>query len=121
MLFDAGNDSEYLPHNYDKNCVVYTGTHDNDTTVGFIQNMPEKDKKFAKKYLGHKNDKKLCFEIVRAALSSCADTAVIPMQDYLELDSSAGDKHPTPPVLETGVGVWKNGLLIPCLRFLITK
>ena len=89
FAFDAGNDSEYLPHNYDKNCVVYTGTHDNDTTVGFLQNMPEKDKKFAKKYLGHKNDKKLCFEIVRAALSSCADTAVIPMQDYLELDSSA--------------------------------
>ena len=89
FAFDAGNDSEYLPHNYDKNCVVYTGTHDNDTTVGFIQNMPEKDKKFAKKYLGHKNDKKLCFEIVRAALSSCADTAFIPMQDYLELDSSA--------------------------------
>jgi len=89
FAFDAGNDSEYLPHNYDKNCVVYTGTHDNDTTVGFLQNMPEKDKKFAKKYLGHKNDKKLCFEIVRAALSSCADTAIIPMQDYLELDSSA--------------------------------
>lgn len=89
FAFDAGNDSEYLPHNYDKNCVVYTGTHDNDTTVGFIQNMPEKDRKFAKKYLGHKNDKKLCFEIVRAALSSCADTAIIPMQDYLELDSSA--------------------------------
>ena len=46
-------------------------------------------RKFAKKYLGHKNDKKLCFEIIRAALSSCADTAIIPMQDYLELDSSA--------------------------------
>ena len=89
FAFDAGNDSEYLPHNYDKNCVVYTGTHDNDTTVGFLQNMPEKDKKFAKKYLGHKNDRKLCFEIIRAALSSCADTAIIPMQDYLELDSSA--------------------------------
>lgn len=89
FAFDAGNDSEYLPHNYDKNCVVYTGTHDNDTTVGFLQNMPEKDRKFAKKYLGHKNDKKLCFEIIRAALSSCADTAIIPMQDYLELDGSA--------------------------------
>ena len=89
FAFDAGNDSEYLPHNYDKNCVVYTGTHDNDTTVGFLQNMPEKDKKFAKKYLGHKNDKKLCFEIIRAALSSCADTAIIPMQDYLGLGSEA--------------------------------
>ena len=89
FAFDAGNDSEYLPHNYDKNCVVYTGTHDNDTAVGFLQNMPEKDKKFAKKYLGHKNDKKLCFEIIRAALSSCADTAIIPMQDYLGLGSEA--------------------------------
>ena len=95
FAFDAGNDSEYLPHNYDKNCVVYTGTHDNDTTVGFLQNMPEKDKKFAKKYLGHKNDKKLCFEIIRAALSSCADTAIIPMQDYLELDSSARINTPS--------------------------
>ena len=95
FAFDAGNDSEYLPHNYDKNCVVYTGTHDNDTAVGFLQNMPEKDKKFAKKYLGHKNDKKLCFEIIRAALSSCADTAIIPMQDYLELDSSARINTPS--------------------------
>ena len=75
--------------------MVYTGTHDNDTTVGFLQNMPEKDKKFAKKYLGHKNDKKLCFEIIRAALSSCADTAIIPMQDYLELDSSARINTPS--------------------------
>ena len=95
FAFDAGNDSEYLPHNYDKNCVVYTGTHDNDTTVGFLQNMPEKDKKFAKKYLGHKKDRKLCFEIIRAALSSCADTAIIPMQDYLELDSSARINTPS--------------------------
>ena len=95
FAFDAGNDSEYLPHNYDKNCVVYTGTHDNDTTVGFIKNMPEKDLKFAKKYLGHKNEKKLCFEMIRAALSSCADTAVIPMQDYLELDSSARINTPS--------------------------
>lgn len=95
FAFDAGSDSEYLPHNYDKNCVVYTGTHDNDTTVGFLQNMPEKDKKFAKKYLGHKKDRKLCFEIIRAALSSCADTAIIPMQDYLELDSSARINTPS--------------------------
>ena len=51
--------------------------------------MPEKDKKFAKKYLGHKKDRKLCFEIIRAALSSCADTAIIPMQDYLGLGSEA--------------------------------
>ena len=48
-----------------------------------------------KKYLGHKNDKKLCFEIIRAALSSCADTAIIPMQDYLELDSSARINTPS--------------------------
>ena len=66
-------------------CVrMLDGTHPD-----VVRLLPEKDKKFAKKYLGHKNDKKLCFEIVRAALSSCADTAVIPMQDYLELDSSA--------------------------------
>ena len=65
------------------------------SAVKILKNMPEKDKKFAKKYLGHKNDKKLCFEIIRAALSSCADTAIIPMQDYLELDSSARINTPS--------------------------
>ncbi|MBR1852924.1 MAG: 4-alpha-glucanotransferase [Lachnospiraceae bacterium] len=87
--FDSAGESEYLPHKYEHNCVVYTGTHDNDTTVGFIKQMRSKDLKFARKYLHCKNDKKLCREMIRAGIASVADLCIIPMQDWLELDNKA--------------------------------
>lgn len=87
--FDSEGESEYLPHKYEHNCVVYTGTHDNDTTVGFIRQMHAKDLKFARKYLHCKNDKKLCCEMIRAGVASVADLCIIPMQDWLELDNKA--------------------------------
>ncbi len=89
FAFEAKGDSEYLPHRYDSNCVVYTGTHDNDTMVGFLRGMPGKDIRFAKKYLNCKEDKKLCKEVIRAGVASVADTVIIPMQDWLELDNEA--------------------------------
>lgn len=89
FAFEASGESEYLPHRYDKNCVVYTGTHDNDTMAGFMKQMPEKDIRFMKKYLHCKEDKKLCREIIRAAVASVADIVIIPMQDWLELDNAA--------------------------------
>lgn len=89
FAFEADGESEYLPYRYDKNCVVYTGTHDNDTMVGFLRQMPGKNIKFVKKYLHCKKDKNLCREIIRAGMASVADTVIIPMQDWLELDNSA--------------------------------
>jgi len=89
FAFEAWKNNEYLPHNYDKNCVVYTGTHDNDTTVGFIKTMPGKDKEFDQRYFGRRNSRDLNRLIVRAALASAADTAIIPMQDYLNLGREA--------------------------------
>lgn len=89
FAFEAGGESEYLPYRYDHNCVVYTGTHDNDTMAGFLKQMPEKDIRFMKKYLNCKQDKKLCREIIRAGMASVADTVIIPIQDWLELDNSA--------------------------------
>lgn len=89
FAFEADGESEYLPYRYDNNCVVYTGTHDNDTMVGFLRQMPHKDIKFLKKYLNCKKDKNLCREIIRAGMASVADTVIIPMQDWLELDNSA--------------------------------
>lgn len=88
FAFDAWQNSEYLPYNYDRNCVVYTGTHDNDTVVGFLENMRRKDMKFAKKYLNCRKGQ-LCREMIRAGMSSVADTVIIPIQDWLELDNSA--------------------------------
>ncbi len=93
--FDAWQNNVYLPHNYQKNCVVYTGTHDNDTTVGFIQSMSPKDFDFAKKYLGRTNRVNLHWAMIRAALSSVADTAIIPIQDYLGLGSEARINTPS--------------------------
>ena len=86
---EGGGDSEYLPYRYERNCVVYTGTHDNDTTVGFLQRMSAEDLKFTKKYLHCKKEKKLCRELIRAGMSSVADMCIIPMQDWLELDNKA--------------------------------
>ena len=52
FAFDSREESDYLPHNYTKNCIVYTGTHDNETTRGWFDNLPRADKKFCKEYLG---------------------------------------------------------------------
>ncbi len=89
FAFDAKGDSEYLPHNYSSNCVVYTGTHDNDTTRGWYKTLKRDDKKFTRDYLGVSGGKQVVSALIRAAFSSVADTAIIPMQDYLELDESA--------------------------------
>ncbi len=87
--FDSREESDYLPHNYTANSVVYTGTHDNDTTVGWYQTISRRDRSFARKYLNIKTGRELEWNFIRAALGSVSDTAVIPMQDYLGLGSEA--------------------------------
>ena len=89
FAFDSGEDNDYLPHNFDKNCVVYTGTHDNDTTIGWFDSLKKKDKDYTKKYLGIKSPKDIAKGLVRLAQMSTADTCIIPLQDYLELGSEA--------------------------------
>lgn len=95
FAFDAKGESEYLPHHYTRNCVVYTGTHDNDTIKGWHDSMSPEDKKFAHKYLNLTNDKNAEWTFIRAALSSVADTAIIPIQDYLLLSSAARMNTPS--------------------------
>lgn len=89
FAFDSREESDYLPHNYPNNCVVYTGTHDNDTTKNWYHTLKKPDQRFAKRYLDLTSEKQVCQKMIRAALSSVADTAVIPMQDYLELGPEA--------------------------------
>lgn len=89
FAFDSREESDYLPHNYKQNCVVYTGTHDNDTTVGWYKALDKKDKNFAKRYLHITVKEEVEWEFIRAALASVADTAIIPMQDYLGLGAEA--------------------------------
>lgn len=97
MPLNSREESDYLPHNYEHNCVVYTGTHDNDTTLGWYEKLPEADKNFCDAYLNLKHCPKaeLKWEFIRAAFASVADLAVIPMQDFLGKDSSARINTPS--------------------------
>lgn len=85
FAFDSDETNDYLPHNYTHNSVVYTGTHDNDTVLGWFETLKRKDQAFAKRYLGVKNKKDINWHFIRLAMSSVADTCIIPMQDYLGL------------------------------------
>ncbi len=89
FAFDSREKNDYLPHNYTANSVVYTGTHDNDTTLGWYQAISRKDRSFARQYLDIRSNKELVWNFIRAAVASVSDTAVIPMQDYLELGGEA--------------------------------
>ena len=97
FAFDSREESDYLPHNYSKNCVVYTGTHDNDTVLGWYDTLEGADKELCDKYLNLKGREKqtLHGEFIRAALASVAYLAIIPMQDYLGLDSEARINTPS--------------------------
>lgn len=95
FAFDSREESDYLPHNYVKNSIVYTGTHDNDTTKHWYEVLDKQDKRFANRYLDGANINNICKKMIRSALGSVADTAVIPMQDYLELDGDARMNEPS--------------------------
>lgn len=97
FAFDSREPSNYLPHNYGKNCVVYTGTHDNETLAGWYKELNKDDKRFALKYMGRKNlsTKRAVWEIIRMAQASVADTCIIPIQDYLCLGNEARINHPS--------------------------
>ena len=89
FAFDSKEPSDYLPYNYDKNCVCYAGTHDNDTLKGWIKSAKKDDVKFAKEFLNVQDDKDLISEILRAGMASTADLFVAQIQDYLELGPKA--------------------------------
>ncbi len=94
LLFAFGEDlptNPYAPHNHIKNCVVYTGTHDNNTIRGwFKKELGPEDKKRISEYIGREvSEKTIHWEIIRLAMMSVADMVIIPMQDILGL----GEKY----------------------------
>lgn len=86
FAFGSGPDNPYLPDHYEKNCIVYTGTHDNDTTLGWCEKLNEGERSYIYEYLGYPSTSLHC-ALIQAALASVANLAVIPMQDILELGS----------------------------------
>ena len=94
---DTGNASDYLPHNYSRNCVVYTGTHDNETIAGWFKGIPDNEKTLVRQYMNNYLDKDedIYKDIICMVMRSVADLCIIPMQDYLGLDNAARMNQPS--------------------------
>jgi 4-alpha-glucanotransferase len=93
FAFNGDASNRYLPHHHEPDSVVYTGTHDNDTSAGWWANADDAEKHFARGYLatdGHD----IAWTLNRAAMASVADTCVLPMQDVLALPSECRMNHP---------------------------
>ena len=90
---DPGN--PFLPFNYPRNAVVYTGTHDNDTTVGWFNSANDYEKQNLLLYLGCVSSEGIHWDLIRLALSSIANQAIIPLQDILGLGNEARMNFPS--------------------------
>jgi 4-alpha-glucanotransferase len=88
FAFHSAEGSDYLPHNYHENFVVYTGTHDNDTLKGWYDTLEDDVKVRVQDYANSSEDQ-ILQNITRLAWASVAKMAIIPMQDLLELGSEA--------------------------------
>ncbi len=93
FAFAADPEDLFLPHNYVRNCVAYTGTHDNDTTLGWYQSAPENERDLARRYLARSGED-IAWDMIRAVWSSVAVYALAPLQDFLSLGNEARMNYP---------------------------
>ena len=103
FAFDSDPTDPFLPHHYPVNCVVYTGTHDNDTARGWYERVPEKDKAFYRQYMDRGGDN-VSWDMIRGAWSSVAMFSLAPMQDFLCLGNEARMNYPGNP---SGNWMWR--------------
>ena len=97
---DSSGRMAYLPHNYERRCVVYTGTHDNETLVGWLSHILPEELREVREYVGAENMKEndteaLAEALIRTAMASVADTCIIPLQDWLLLGEEARINMPS--------------------------
>jgi len=111
--FEGGPEDPFLPHNYERNCVAYTGTHDNDTARGWYERVDEKSRDFARRYLAC-TEQDIAWYMIRAIWGSVAIMALAPMQDVLGLGNEARMNYPGRPY---GNWTWRMraGDLTPAL------
>jgi 4-alpha-glucanotransferase len=96
FAFSADATSGFLPHNYTRNTVVYTGTHDNDTTRGWFDSLTKAQRCLALEYLDS-NKQHIVWDMIRAIEASVARIAILPLQDPLELGNEARMNYPSRP------------------------
>lgn len=89
MAFDPLEESDYMPHNYDANCVVYVGTHDNDTAIGWFNGVDSETRGLCKEYLNIGLFEGVNWGMIRGSMASVAKLSVTQMQDFLGLGSEA--------------------------------
>ncbi|XP_039145292.1 4-alpha-glucanotransferase DPE1, chloroplastic/amyloplastic isoform X1 [Dioscorea cayenensis subsp. rotundata] len=104
FAFGSDPDNPHLPHNHEPNQVVYTGTHDNDTIIGWWQNISDKERCSVQKYLWMANETNISWAMIHAAIASVARITVIPMQDILGLGS---DSRMNTPATQLGNWRWR--------------
>jgi 4-alpha-glucanotransferase len=109
----SGPDNRFLPHHYTRNTVVYTGTHDNDTTVGWYNEAGEGERWFLHRYLPNVGND-IAWDLIRVAWGSVADYAIAPLQDLLRLPTEARMNFPGKPA---GNWTWRftTGQVTPAL------
>jgi len=100
FAFASDPDDDFLPHNYPVKCVAYTGTHDNNTTLGWYQAAPEREQDFCRRYLA-RSGQDISWSMIRVLWRSTADWVLAPMQDFLSLGEWARMNYPG-----TAAGNW---------------
>ncbi|MCY7392346.1 MAG: 4-alpha-glucanotransferase, partial [Leptolyngbyaceae cyanobacterium CAN_BIN12] len=107
---DPGN--PFLPFNYPRNCIVYTGTHDNDTTVGWYESREEWEHEAILRFFGQISPEGIHWDLIRLAFSSVSNLAIIPLQDFFGCGNSARMNYPGKP---SGNWEWRywGGLITP--------
>jgi 4-alpha-glucanotransferase len=94
--FDGSPDNVHGPYRHVRECVVYTGTHDNDTTCGWYRAASDHEKDHLRRYLG-RDGSDVAWDLIRAAWASVADLAIAPLQDVLNLGTEARMNFPGHP------------------------
>lgn len=106
FAFGSGPGNPYLPYNCPRNCLVYTGTHDNNTTVGWFKTLPDHEKQVVSAYVGGISPEGIHWDLIRLALSSVANQVIIPVQDLLGLGCEARMNLPS---TAEGNWAWRYG------------
>jgi len=103
FAFASDSTDPFLPHNYVENCVAYTGTHDNDTVIGWYQSGTDQEKDFYRRYMARSGED-VAWDLVRGVWSSVAMFALAPLQDLLRLGNEARMNYPARP---SGNWTWR--------------
>ena len=103
FAFAGGPTDPFLPHQYPRHCVVYTGTHDNDTVRGWYERVSEEEKSFYRRYLS-RDGSNVSWDLIRAVWASVAVYAIAPLQDFLALGNEARMNYPGRP---SGNWTWR--------------